>query len=403
MNVKKRILMLTSIYVGDDIPKTITRVVHYFAKEWVKTGHEILVIHNQAIYPRIFYRISAFFGEFIASKVGFSFPTKRHTMIKEYTIDDVQVRRIPIFKLIPHKKYSNSVLESHLSKIISVIKGKEFLPDVIVGHWSNPQLWLINKLKDEFEFRSCIVMHDNGNSIPLLFKDYKSIINSVDVWGYRSAIIKKQFESNFGQQKKTFLCYSGIPEKYLLTNSPKHFGQELSSFLFVGNLIKRKYPTSLIISINKVYKNRHFKINYIGTGSEDSNIKKLIKKNKLENSVKLLGRQERKEIQKAFDQADCFIMISKNETFGLVYLEALSKGCITIASKNEGFDGIIENGVNGFLCGAGNHIELAMIINQINSLSFEEKRQISKNAIMTAKKFTDSNVAQNYLNSIINN
>lgn len=46
--------------------------------------------------------------------------------------------------------------------------------------------------------------------------------------------------------------------------------------------------------------------------------------------------------------SDCFIMISKNEAFGLVYLEAMSAGCITIASRGEGFDGVIIHGVNGF-------------------------------------------------------
>ena len=38
-------------------------------------------------------------------------------------------------------------------------------------------------------------------------------------------------------------------------------------------------------------------------------------------------------------------MISELETFGLVYIEAMAAGCITIASRNEGFDGIIKDGV----------------------------------------------------------
>ena len=42
-------------------------------------------------------------------------------------------------------------------------------------------------------------------------------------------------------------------------------------------------------------------------------------------------------------------MISQGEAFGLVYLEAMARGCITIASRGEGFDGIIKDGINGFL------------------------------------------------------
>ena len=63
-------------------------------------------------------------------------------------------------------------------------------------------------------------------------------------------------------------------------------------------------------------------------------------------------------------QHDVFIMISKNETFGLVYLEAMAVGCITIASRQEGFDGIIKHGYNGFLCEAGNQEELEKLIKE---------------------------------------
>lgn len=78
----------------------------------------------------------------------------------------------------------------------------------------------------------------------------------------------------------------------------------------------------------------------------------------------------------------------------------MANGCITIASRNEGIDGIIENGVNGFLCEAGNWMELRKIINHINMLSDEEKQLISTNARKTACKMTDSNVANAYYHFI---
>ncbi len=43
------------------------------------------------------------------------------------------------------------------------------------------------------------------------------------------------------------------------------------------------------------------------------------------------------------------VMNSRNEAFGLVYFEAMARGCIIITSRKEGFDGIIQDGVNGFL------------------------------------------------------
>ena len=93
-------------------------------------------------------------------------------------------------------------------------------------------------------------------------------------------------------------------------------------------------------------------------------------------------------------------MISKNEAFGLVYLEAMAAGCITIASRNEGFDGVIKDGVNGFLCEAGNIKELSEIINKINALSIEEKKEISINAMNTARSLTNRKAAKKYLSSL---
>ena len=122
----------------------------------------------------------------------------------------------------------------------------------------------------------------------------------------------------------------------------------------------------------------------------------------LRNKVFLKGRLERNEIKNYLNKSDVFVMISKHETFGLVYLEAMAAGCITIASKNEGFDGIIKDGVNGFLCEAGNTDELTSIINRINSMSKEDLEIISNNAQTTAKQMTDSQVAAAYINSVLN-
>jgi glycogen synthase len=101
------------------------------------------------------------------------------------------------------------------------------------------------------------------------------------------------------------------------------------------------------------------------------------------------------------DKTEVFIMVSDNETFGLVYLEAMSRGCIVIASKNGGMDGIIKNGVNGFLCEQGNENELYKILKKIKGMSIEEKKSISENGIKTSSNFKDSHVAQNYLENVV--
>ena len=99
----------------------------------------------------------------------------------------------------------------------------------------------------------------------------------------------------------------------------------------------------------KDYKYNNFVINFIGEGKEMENLKALTSKYSLYDHVHFWGRIPREQVIRIMNETDCFIMVSKFETFGLVYLEAMAKGCITIASKNEGMDGIIRNGENGFL------------------------------------------------------
>ena len=95
------------------------------------------------------------------------------------------------------------------------------------------------------------------------------------------------------------------------------------------------------------------------------------------------------------------VMISRWEAYGLVYLEAMARGCITIASRNEGFDGVIRDGENGFLCKAGDANELASIIQRINALTPAERQHISDNAIATAQSLTDVKAAKRYIEDLI--
>ena len=48
-------------------------------------------------------------------------------------------------------------------------------------------------------------------------------------------------------------------------------------------------------------------------------------------------------------EADIFVLPSKNETFGMVYMEALAHGNIVLCTQNSGVDGIIQNDKTVFL------------------------------------------------------
>ena len=397
----KKVLILTSIYPGPDIPNTFTPVVHYFAKEWCNDV-TVKVIHNVAYYPRLFYLFSFLFSKFISTITGTNIPSKRLNYDLAYNYENVDVYRLPMFKAFPKFKFSDKVLKKQISKILNQLKKSDFIPDHITGHWWNPQLELLSMLKKEFpKSTTTLVMHSEGDALLDLHKARANqLINSIDVFGYRSLPIKQKFESLFGIQKNSFMCYSGIPEKLTRHKFHKKFNSELNSFLFVGVLMKRKFPSEIIESLNTVYTKQNFTLDYIGEGHEKRKIESKAKQLGLSENVHLHGELSRDEVWDKMSFADCFVMISENEAFGLVYLEAMAAGCITIASIKEGFDGVIIDGFNGFLCEAGNIQSLSETIKKINELSIQEKKEISNNAIFTASKFTNFKTAHNYLNSL---
>lgn len=394
----KKILVISSIYPGPDVPKTFTPVVHYFTRQWVSMGYDVRVIHTSNYFPSVYYSSPKFIRNIFASRKGFALPEKRLNKEIDFDLDGVKVHRVPMMKIIPGRSFSKRVILKAEKKIISYLKDNDFKPAYMVGHWVIPQAELLYRLKQRYGCPTFLTLHDYGEPFRYC-KNSKKLIDSIDVWGYRSLKIKEEFESAYGDKEFSFRCYSGIPT-FFCDNVIERKWEKVEKFIFVGMLIERKHPDKLIMAVHDAYCNGNYSIDIIGDGSMSMKLNMLAMKLRCKDRVRLLGRLERQDIIKKLDNADVFVMISEHEVFGLVYLEAMARGCIVVASKNEGMQGIINDGENGFLCTAGNSNELCDIINRIKSLSPEELKRISKEAQNTAKRFTDFEVAKDYVEKI---
>lgn len=392
----KNILMLTSVYPSEENPRGFTPVVHYFTREWVKMGYNVKVIHNQTKFPALVYLAPKFIRNYLESKLGFGMPNYKMTSDKKYNIEDVNVHRIPLFRVFPKVKFLNFNLNKQIRKIIKSNNKDNFTPDVILSHWSSPQLPLIIGLKKHYDCLSSIVFHSGVN----MTVDNFDLISQIDVIGFRSRYIKNAFFNVYNFKSKTFMCFSGINEDGIVKMIRRKKKEKIKSFIFAGNLIKRKFPDVVINSfINLNDTSRELII--VGDGPERENLYKIATGSHLSNNIQFLGHIDRINVLKQMEKSDCFIMISKNEIFGLVYIEAMAKGCFVIASRSEGIDGVIIHGYNGFLCKAGDFEELNQIINQLDNMTIEEKNNISQNAINTALEMTEYKVAKHYINKVL--
>lgn len=400
----QKILILTTIYPSPDIQiSNTTSVVHYFAREWVKMGYDVRVVFNYPIYLRLLHFVAKFIKNALASKFNTSITAIYTNKDYEFEMEGVKVVRMPLFKPLPHYRVPRCKIEKQINKIVCYCEKEYFIPDAIVAHNFYPHLEMVNRLKKEYyhNAKNCVVVHKQNLKMLEFVPDYKCQIQDLDVWGFRSIPLQRDFESFAGKVEKSFVCYSGIPSFFLSNKVTRIFNRPISKFIYIGSFIKRKHADKLLQGL-KESGIKQFHLDFVGDGIMKHQLEKFVSHEKWNDCVSFHGFLPRTQIPQILEKAECFCMISEEETFGLVYLEAMSKGLITIASKGEGMEGIIIDGVNGFLCKAGDSDELASILLRIKKMNSEDLIKMSRNAQETAYHLSDKSVAEMYINNVLN-
>jgi glycosyltransferase involved in cell wall biosynthesis len=139
----------------------------------------------------------------------------------------------------------------------------------------------------------------------------------------------------------------------------------------------------------------------VGGGPEEESLRNLASELDTEGRIVFTGRIPREEVLRKMGEAQVFTLISHWETFGMVYIEAMLQGCLTIASRGGGFDGLIEDGVNGFLSEPGDQASLEAVYRRIAAMTMQERNKIGQAAIDTAIHFSEKEVADRYLSDIL--
>ncbi len=394
----KNILMVTPLYPLPTKENNCTYVCHFFTREWVKMGYNVLVIHAQPVHCLAWHLLVRLFGPVLLNIMGGgNYYARKIKDTEHYVMDDVPVYRVPVYNPIPHGRYPEKSMNEFIAKVRGILEANSFTPDCIVGH--GLAIEVIPLLNKSYNAKTVMVLHGIPKKLDERYDDYASLIDSYDAFGFRSAALRQSFESRYKSVRNPFLCLSGIPESQISGSNCHTFDGPLAKFLYVGDLIERKYPLSLMEAVPKA-SDGDFSIRYIGSGPERKKLTEYAVANNLTDKVEFIGQVPRNKVPEYMDEADCLIMISRREAYGLVYLEAMARGCIVIASRNEGFDGIIVDGINGFLCPAGDSAELALTIKRINAMSDEEKMKVSSKAMETARSMTDFEMARGYIEKL---
>jgi teichuronic acid biosynthesis glycosyltransferase TuaC len=124
-------------------------------------------------------------------------------------------------------------------------------------------------------------------------------------------------------------------------------GQEI---LMVGNLIASKGQELALRAIGRIGTLfPHLRCQIIGEGPDRARLEALASQLGIGPRVQFLARQSRAAVADAMRACSVFVLPSRNEGLGCVYLEAMACGKPVIACRGQGIDEIIEHGRNGWL------------------------------------------------------
>lgn len=369
-----KILFISQLFPYKKDELHTTGALREFIEEWAGLGNMVKVIrihygHEKEKFPQV---PSFSIGENIS-------------------VDFIQPIRIPVLKL---SFYS-------LKKIIKTL---DFKPDVMVCHHYNAYFTFYKLAKKlNIPLVAGIHMSDVRLAQKQIYHWYfKKIYHRVSGFACRSQSYQKQFVKLFPEQSfKTFLAMSGIPDKYLNQNTLKpESDTSVLHFITVSSLIARKQIDKILQALSELPQNITWQFSIIGEGAEKSKLQQLTERPGLRGKVVFLGNLHRDEVFGHLKKADIFVLPSYDETFGLVYLEAMAAGCLTIGSINEGIDGTIVNNQNGFLCDPFNEQSIKETLINAARLDIKEKERIINNALNTVSNYSNSKMAEYYLNQL---
>jgi len=159
-----------------------------------------------------------------------------------------------------------------------------------------------------------------------------------------------------------------------------------------------------VISVLNKLKVNFPNIKYILSGKYDADeevrIKELIKANNAEEQVILTGFIDEKELTDHFLLADLFVLPSKKEGFGIVFIEALACGLPVICGNADGSIDAIRNGELGTAIDVDDlgQLEEAIVNNLKVPLSVKKREYLQRQCLLHFNELDYRNNLQQLLN-----
>ena len=379
-----KLLIYTVYYPSPEelgIPRD-TEIVHYFARDWKRAGHDVRVVMMNFRFTR-----------YIRSGLHRIFPKEG-----DYVYEGIPVHYFDVQGYLPKRWYTSSAQASWINmRLTRHFKLIDWQPDRVFIQF--PTRFVGIQHPFSFGVPTFGVFHNTDRFC--LQNDHgpvKRYVSQIKNLGYYNHIIRDVLRDKLGRE--SIPAYAGIDESLL---APKDFIEEKISnradplhLLYAGKFMKQKQVDTIIEAVKRLPFPCELTIVGNGTQEEETVLRRLADGI---DYIHFTGRLARDRVIEQMRNADVFIMVSHTETFGLVYLESMAQGCINIGSRGEGIDGVILDSQNGYLVAPGSVEELTARLEEIYKLPSKERERLIRASYRTALETTSEKMAENELHA----
>ena len=160
--------------------------------------------------------------------------------------------------------------------------------------------------------------------------------------------------------------------------------------VYAGRIDKNKNIPTILKAIEILKKDGlNAMLTVVGKIDDKSEYRKIVSS----PHVTYVPSQPKEKLIDIYRGNDIFVMPSFTESFGLVYVEAMSQGLPVIYTRGQGFDGQFPEGEVGYHVEASSAESVAEAIKRLT----EEYDVISKKVAEKAARFNWSNIVSDYV------
>lgn len=374
------ILFLTTHFPSVIYDNKQTKMGYYYTSEWQKSGHGVRVIHV----------ISEFVTGYRAAK--------KLVSAQPFEYEGIRALEILAARYIPKYSFITAGQNRRMARrTVSFLEEDSFVPELIVVDFPNPLWGYASMLKKAYCCRTVPLFHNCDTYNYLRRGHITDICRECNIVGVRSLAIAERLDKAFGNRTPYYWAKSGVPEDTFNAADAEYNDGNMYSLVFSGSLIPRKNVDTIIRAMALLAGKYPLTLDIAGDGEQLDELKALVDELGVADRVRFRGRVSRDESLALMRRCGCFITVSRSETFGMVYVEAMASRCYVIGSRGEGIDGVLVDGHNGALVRAGDPAELTAALEKYCEMPRGERERIVSQAYSDARKLTDPVVAEELL------